>query len=159
MEAECSDDVMKLRIKFNATFAGLIYSAGKASQNAATAINCNFRHSEYLLQVSLFMFQTYHSHSFKTLIVHSLQNPLSSSGNMLLLQLVSVLFSFRVLLRQWLHLHQWDGWGRVWVLHSVKSMWNPGWVGPQQKEERPRIQKHWSDSKCLPLYSKIRKLI
>ena len=93
MEAECSDDVMKLRIKFNATFAGLIYSAGKASQNAATAINCNFRHSEYLLQVSLFMFQKYHSHSFKTLIVHSLQNPLSSSGNMLLLQLVSVFFS------------------------------------------------------------------
>ena len=29
MEAECSDDVMKLRIKFNATFSGLIYSAGK----------------------------------------------------------------------------------------------------------------------------------
>ena len=29
MEAECSDDVMKLRVKFNDTFAGLIYSAGK----------------------------------------------------------------------------------------------------------------------------------
>ena len=29
MEAECSDDVMKLRVKFNATFSGLIYSAGK----------------------------------------------------------------------------------------------------------------------------------
>ena len=28
MEAECSDDVMKLRVKFNDTFAGLIYSAG-----------------------------------------------------------------------------------------------------------------------------------
>lgn len=28
MEAECSDDVMKLRVKFNASFAGLIYSAG-----------------------------------------------------------------------------------------------------------------------------------
>jgi hypothetical protein len=31
MEAECSDDVMKLRVKFNATFSGLIYSAGKAN--------------------------------------------------------------------------------------------------------------------------------
>ena len=29
MEAECSDDVMKLRVKFNDTFSGLIYSAGK----------------------------------------------------------------------------------------------------------------------------------
>lgn len=29
MEAECSDDVMKLRVKFNATFKGLVYSAGK----------------------------------------------------------------------------------------------------------------------------------
>ena len=29
MEAECSDDVMKLRVKFNATFNGLVYSAGK----------------------------------------------------------------------------------------------------------------------------------
>ena len=29
MEAECSDDVMKLRVKFNATFSGLVYSAGK----------------------------------------------------------------------------------------------------------------------------------
>ena len=29
MEAECSDDVMKLHVKFNDTFAGLIYSAGK----------------------------------------------------------------------------------------------------------------------------------
>ena len=32
MEAECSDDVMKLRVKFNATFSGLIYSAGKQHQ-------------------------------------------------------------------------------------------------------------------------------
>lgn len=29
MEAECSDDVMKLRVKFNATFNGLVYSAGE----------------------------------------------------------------------------------------------------------------------------------
>ena len=29
MEAECSDDVMKLRVKFNDTFEGLVYSAGK----------------------------------------------------------------------------------------------------------------------------------
>ena len=31
MEAECSDDVMKLRVKFNATFSGLVYSAGKTT--------------------------------------------------------------------------------------------------------------------------------
>ena len=31
MEAECSDDVMKLRVNFNASFSGLIYSAGKKS--------------------------------------------------------------------------------------------------------------------------------
>ena len=29
MEAECSDDVMKLTVKFNDSFSGLIYSAGK----------------------------------------------------------------------------------------------------------------------------------
>ena len=29
MQAECSDDVMKLNVKFNATFKGLIYSAGE----------------------------------------------------------------------------------------------------------------------------------
>ena len=28
IEAECRDDVMKLRVAFNDTFAGLIYSAG-----------------------------------------------------------------------------------------------------------------------------------
>ena len=28
MEAECSDDVMKMTVKFNDTFKGLIYSAG-----------------------------------------------------------------------------------------------------------------------------------
>ena len=33
MEAECSDDVMKLRVKFNDTFSGLIYSAGKLNFN------------------------------------------------------------------------------------------------------------------------------
>ena len=32
MEAECSDDVMKLRVKFNATFNGLVYSAGKETK-------------------------------------------------------------------------------------------------------------------------------
>ena len=30
IEAECRDDVMKLRVAFNDTFKGLIYSAGKA---------------------------------------------------------------------------------------------------------------------------------
>jgi hypothetical protein len=29
MQAECSDDVMKLDVRFNDTFNGLIYSAGK----------------------------------------------------------------------------------------------------------------------------------
>ena len=29
MQAECSDDVMKLDIGFNDTFTGMIYSAGK----------------------------------------------------------------------------------------------------------------------------------
>ena len=33
MEAECSDDVMKLRVKFNATFNGLVYSAGKEAKS------------------------------------------------------------------------------------------------------------------------------
>ncbi|XP_059085027.1 uncharacterized protein LOC131881992 isoform X3 [Tigriopus californicus] len=39
MEAECSDDVMKLRVKFNATFDGLIYSAGYAYDNDCIYIN------------------------------------------------------------------------------------------------------------------------
>eukprot|EP00095_Tigriopus_kingsejongensis_P011002 maker-scaffold281_size224178-snap-gene-1.32 protein:Tk11002 transcript:maker-scaffold281_size224178-snap-gene-1.32-mRNA-1 annotation:"hypothetical protein TcasGA2_TC010198" len=39
MEAECSDDVMKLRVKFNATFAGLIYSAGYAYDQDCIYIN------------------------------------------------------------------------------------------------------------------------
>ncbi len=29
MEAECSDDVMKLSVHFNDSFSGLIYSAGE----------------------------------------------------------------------------------------------------------------------------------
>ena len=36
MEAECSDDVMKLRVKFNATFNGLVYSAGKSDHKIST---------------------------------------------------------------------------------------------------------------------------
>ena len=31
MQAECSDDVMKLDIGFNDTFTGMIYSAGKTN--------------------------------------------------------------------------------------------------------------------------------
>jgi hypothetical protein len=38
MEAECSDDVMKLRVKFNATFSGLIYSAGKTHCHTNTCV-------------------------------------------------------------------------------------------------------------------------
>ena len=33
MQAECSDDVMKLNVKFNASFDGLIYSAGEFKTN------------------------------------------------------------------------------------------------------------------------------
>ncbi len=29
MQAECSDDVMKLDVRFNDSFSGLIYSAGE----------------------------------------------------------------------------------------------------------------------------------
>merc|ERR1711963_410003 len=39
MEAECSDDVMKLRVKFNDTFSGLIYSAGYAYDTDCIYIN------------------------------------------------------------------------------------------------------------------------
>ena len=40
MEAECSDDVMKLRVKFNATFSGLIYSAGKQQTCLYAKLSC-----------------------------------------------------------------------------------------------------------------------
>jgi len=39
MEAECSDDVMKLRVKFNDTFSGLIYSAGYSYDTDCIYIN------------------------------------------------------------------------------------------------------------------------
>jgi len=39
MEAECSDDVMKLRVKFNDTFEGLIYSAGYSYDTDCIYIN------------------------------------------------------------------------------------------------------------------------
>ena len=42
MEAECSDDVMKLRVKFNATFSGLIYSAGRTATDFLTSHNTTF---------------------------------------------------------------------------------------------------------------------
>ena len=39
MQAECSDDVMKLKVKFNATFSGLIYSAGKQAAFSTIVLN------------------------------------------------------------------------------------------------------------------------
>jgi len=32
IEAECQDDYMKIRIGFNGSFAGLLYSSGKSKQ-------------------------------------------------------------------------------------------------------------------------------
>jgi len=32
IEAECQDDYMKIRIGFNGSFAGLLYSSGMSSQ-------------------------------------------------------------------------------------------------------------------------------
>ena len=37
MQAECSDDVMKLDIGFNDTFTGMIYSAGNKTRLIADA--------------------------------------------------------------------------------------------------------------------------
>jgi hypothetical protein len=31
IEAECQDDFMKIRVGFNGSFAGLVYSAGKSN--------------------------------------------------------------------------------------------------------------------------------
>ena len=41
IEAECRDDVMKLRVAFNDTFSGLIYSAGKKSWQRRDNRGCN----------------------------------------------------------------------------------------------------------------------
>jgi hypothetical protein len=34
IEAECQDDYMKIRIGFNGSFAGLLYSSGTSNQRA-----------------------------------------------------------------------------------------------------------------------------
>jgi len=39
MEAECSDDVMRMSVQFNDTFEGLIYSAGYAYDRDCVYIN------------------------------------------------------------------------------------------------------------------------
>ncbi|XP_040571406.1 uncharacterized protein [Lepeophtheirus salmonis] len=39
MEAECSDDIMKLRVQFNSSFTGLIYSAGYAYDTNCIYVN------------------------------------------------------------------------------------------------------------------------
>ena len=41
MDAECSDDVMKLSVKFNDTFNGLIYSAGERDDESLKLIYNN----------------------------------------------------------------------------------------------------------------------
>lgn len=47
IEAECQDDYMKIRIGFNGTFTGLLYSAGKllqAHQNITQLLCSEVRH-------------------------------------------------------------------------------------------------------------------
>ncbi len=53
-------------------------------------------------------------------------------------------FFYRLFLRQWLHLHQRDGCGRVWVLHSAQSLWNTRRIRSQQKTRR-QYQEHRSN--------------
>ena len=53
MEAECSDDVMKLRVKFNATFSGLIYSAGRTATDFLTSHNTTFYIAQLVAHLGL----------------------------------------------------------------------------------------------------------
>lgn len=43
IEAECQDDYMKIRVGFNGSFSGLLYSAGKSSSSSSTTTTqCNY---------------------------------------------------------------------------------------------------------------------
>lgn len=53
IEAECQDDYMKIRIGFNATFSGLIYSAGYAYDPDCMYINGSGRdYYEFFIQLN-----------------------------------------------------------------------------------------------------------
>lgn len=39
IEAECQDDYMKIRVGFNGTFTGLVYSAGKNKLTICTIVS------------------------------------------------------------------------------------------------------------------------
>jgi hypothetical protein len=46
IEAECQDDYMKIRIGFNGSFAGLLYSSGKSNKQT------HFTESEYSNEIT-----------------------------------------------------------------------------------------------------------
>ena len=56
MEAECSDDVMKLRVKFNATFSGLVYSAGKHKTNKLCYNESKYSYSRSITRAKVKVF-------------------------------------------------------------------------------------------------------
>ncbi|XP_066141582.1 EGF-like domain-containing protein 2 isoform X1 [Euwallacea fornicatus] len=52
IEAECQDDYMKIRVAFNGTFAGLVYSAGYAYDPDCMYINESGRDYEFYIQLN-----------------------------------------------------------------------------------------------------------
>jgi hypothetical protein len=53
MEAECSEDVMKLRVKFNDTFDGLVYSAGMGLHFFSSLAKFNIKWVDIIIAIRL----------------------------------------------------------------------------------------------------------